>query len=177
MKKILEYVTNLWYSLVRIGKVKGETLMKSGVNILVVARYLICKFNNDGKKITQLKLQKLLYFIEAYYMAKYEKDKLYDEDFVAWTYGPVSKKVYSEYKSYMDLNIVEENCQNLQKISDDNILESIDKVYSLFSDLSSTQLIKITHRQGSPWFNTPKHHSCTISKKETKDWFKGLFLG
>lgn len=148
--------------------------MDNGVNILDVAKILICKFNNENKEITQLKLQKLLYFIEAYYMASYDKNRLYKEDFNAWTYGPLCQKVYTEYKCYMDLPIYEFS-DNLPKL-DDTITNSIDDVYDIFGDVNTSDLIKITHMPGSPWYKTKKNCNATISKIETKKWFKEKFL-
>lgn len=49
--------------------------------------------------LTNLKLQKVLYFLNASFLV--EKDKpLLDESFSRWTYGPVVESVYSEFKSY-----------------------------------------------------------------------------
>ncbi len=174
MKKVLEYITNLWYSIFRLGNSKGGMLMKSGIDILSVAKYLICKYNSKGTAITQLKLQKLLYFIEAYYMAKYDKDNLYNDNFKAWTYGPVSEKIYSKYKKYMDLNIAEVCDDNETDLNDESIIESINSVYSIFGKLTSSQLITLTHSKKAPWSNTQRYG--VISKEETKKWFKETFL-
>ncbi len=147
--------------------------MKEKYKALDIAKCLICKFNNEGKTITQLKLQKLLYFIEAYYMAYYDKGALYIEDFYAWTYGPVIKEVYDKYKIYMSDAIVENDCGNTIDL-DKNIKDSIDTIYSAFGNLTAYDLIKITHLQDSPWFNTIKPNK--ISKEQTKKWFNYLFL-
>ena len=52
--------------------------------------YLISLFNKDDKDITQLQIQKLMYFFEAFYMNVMEVDSLYECSFNAWTYGPVA---------------------------------------------------------------------------------------
>lgn len=170
MRKVLEYFTNLWYHIIR--KI-GSGNMGKKYNALDIAKYLICKFNNENKTITQLKLQKLLYFIEAYYMAYYDKDSLYKEEFYAWTYGPVIKEVYEKYKVFMSDAIIEDDCDNTT-ILDQDVEESIDTICSTFGNLTAYDLIKITHMQGSPWFQTFKPKK--ISKKETKNWFNNLFL-
>lgn len=169
LKNVILFFTNLWYNLFRIGS--GD--MKEKYNALDIAKYLICKFNNENNTITQLKLQKLLYFIEAYYMAYYDKKALYIEDFYAWTYGPVIKEVYDKYKIYMSEAIIEDDCNNIITL-DNETVDSINTICSTFGNHSAYDLIKITHLQGSPWFNTLKPNK--ISKEETKKWFNNLFL-
>lgn len=173
--KILEYITNLWYSIVRmVGKIDGDIMNKS-ISILDVAKFLICKFNNDNRDITQLQLQKLLYFIEAYYMVKYDKSRLYNEEFYAWMYGPVCKEVYNKYRYFMNYPIVETECENLN-IDDEDIVNSVNEIYENFGNFSATDLIKLTHMNDSPWFNTYKNSNSPISKKATKEWFKRFFI-
>lgn len=147
------------------------------VDILDVAKLVICKFNNsnDNRVITQLKLQKMLYFIEAYYMAVYNKDALYNDDFYAWTYGPVCKRVYDKYKIFMDSPIIE-SCELNTNIIDTDIIDSIDNIFDNFGHLSATSLIRLTHLKNSPWYNTKKTNNTPINKKETKEWFRKVFL-
>lgn len=169
LKKVLEYITDLWYS-----KIRNRVMNMYGINICDVAAILVNKFNNDSKTITQLKLQKMLYFIEAYYMAAYNKKRLYKEEFVRWAYGPVSKKIYDKYRCYMNLPITVINFDD-EIFLEDDVNDSINQIYDDFGNLTSTQLIALTHRHGSPWYCTPQDE--VISKEETKKWFKELFLG
>ncbi len=142
---------------------------------LTIAKHIICKMLESNIEITQLKLQKLLYFTEAYYMAVYDRNELFHENFYAWTYGPVCKEVYNEYKVYMNLPIPEIDCSNLNDI-EINAKNSIDAVCNIFGKLSTTQLIKLTHMKDSPWFKTYTSSDIPISKIATKNWFKEVFL-
>ena len=169
IKKVVAYITNLWYI---VFDSRGDNIM--GVNILDVAKYLICMCNKNGDEITQLRLQKLLYFIEAYYMVSFDKNYLYNEDFYAWTYGPVCKEVYDKYKGFMDSPIIEENCDSVVVFEED-VVNTIEEIYKVFGKLSTTKLIKLTHMKNSPWYNTSTNSKNTISKKETKVWFKENF--
>ena len=174
VKKVLTYILNFicrCYNYIRI----GSDIMNNGVNILDVAKVLICKFNRENKKITQLKLQKLLYFIEAYYMANYDKDKLYNEEFNAWTYGPLCQKVYLKYKNFTNNPIYEDSCDNLPNLGEE-IMNSIEKVCSTFGKLSVYDLVTLTHMKDSPWDKTEKNCDATISKEATKKWFMENFI-
>lgn len=69
-----------------------------------VAKYLIYfasqAFVGDNKEregITNLKLQKVLYFAQVYYLAKLGKP-FFRENLEAWNYGPVVPEVYRKFK-------------------------------------------------------------------------------
>lgn len=70
---------------------------------LEVARYVI-KYSNDKRYgITNLKLQKILYLIQAYFLIK---GKLCFSDRIeAWNFGPVVPTVYREYKRFVGTRI------------------------------------------------------------------------
>lgn len=81
---------------------------------MAVADYVIDKSNdivnsqnNNGAhyQISNLYLQKLLYFLDIFYILdtrKHSKNgkQLFNDEFEAWTYGPVLRDVYEEYKSF-----------------------------------------------------------------------------
>ena len=145
------------------------------MNALTISKYIICKCNKLGEEVTKLKLQKLLFFTEAYYMAITDKNELFNEKFYAWTYGPVCKEVYDKYKKYYDLPIKENDCDKLEIISYE-IEKVIDIICETFGSFSTSKLVNLTHMKNSPWYNTYTNSSTPISKKETKEWFKENFL-
>ena len=141
------------------------------------AKYIIKYFNDNQKDVTNLMLEKLLYFLEAIYMTITDEDKLYNEDFCAFDFGPVNKIVYDEYKrfgkypikistSYIDIN--EEN------------KKYIEFLYNLFKDYTPFELVTLSHSEGSPWYEINERYNGNIEKNviipksETKKWFKGI---
>lgn len=196
VRKVLEYCDNLCYALSRIGKVQriGECEMKKediNRNIIENSYYMISLFyaSSDETKekntITNLKLQKLMYFVEAYYMVKNKKEsQLFDTLWSAWDYGPVNQKLYYYYKKFGSLAI------KLTKIEEDvgvNLpLENkkyIEKVYNLFGALSAFELVTLTHLNDSPWsrikntkqYNFEVLNDSVIDKDDTKSWFEKKF--
>lgn len=165
---VIQYITNLCYNR---NIIKEELSM---ISALCVAKKIICRMNETGKEITQLKLQKLLYFTEAYYMATYNKSELFKEQFYAWTYGPVCKEVYIEYKMYLSSPIPASECENLPTF-DNDVEESILMVCNVLGDLTSSQLIQLTHMQDSPWSKANSFKDERISKKDTREWFESVF--
>lgn len=65
-----------------------------------VAKYFLSKVEEDiGDGISNLKLQKLVYYAQAYHLAMYG-EPLFGERVEAWEHGPVVPELYREYKIY-----------------------------------------------------------------------------
>ncbi|OOB80282.1 MAG: hypothetical protein BEN19_05755 [Epulopiscium sp. Nuni2H_MBin003] len=63
-------------------------------------------YNNElGKPITNLKLQKLLYYVQANFLLN-KKDICFEEDIIHWTLGPVVKEVYEKFKIFNSKNLI-----------------------------------------------------------------------
>lgn len=136
-------------------------------NVLDVCRYVINYSNKNNYEISNLKLQKVLYFIQAYFLI--EKNKLcFNEKIEAWDFGPVIPKAFYEYKQYGSGNIPtiksyiildKNNIWDSKKIEfDDGIITNedkilINKVINKFKNYSATDLVSLTHKQ-SPWIDT-----------------------
>ena len=85
---------------------------------LVVARYIIKRCNELNRPISNLKLQKLLYFVQAEFLVGEgsacfpEEIEAWDfgpvvpeEEIEAWDFGPVVPEVYHRYKAYGSASI------------------------------------------------------------------------
>lgn len=70
---------------------------------LDIAKKLIFKAQNDepngGERLTNLKLQKLLYYQQGYHLAAFGTP-LFSEDVESWMYGPVVPSVYDVFSAY-----------------------------------------------------------------------------
>lgn len=73
-------------------------------DVLDICRYIInCSYKNlDG--ISNLKLQKILYFVQIQFLREYNK-LCFIDNIEAWDFGPVIPKAYKEYSIYGDLPI------------------------------------------------------------------------
>ena len=99
-KKILEYFTNSCYSIIRIGKLRVMKMRRRKITIFDVANFFLKIVDRDsGSTITPLKLQKILYYAQGYYLARFDKP-LFDDDFQAWAHGPANPAIYDKYKDY-----------------------------------------------------------------------------
>lgn len=64
-----------------------------------VARYIVRFAQDKGEPITNLKLQKLLYYAQGWHLVFFDKP-LFKESIQAWVHGPVVPSVYSQFKGY-----------------------------------------------------------------------------
>ena len=66
-----------------------------------VAKYFLALANDveSGEGISNLKMQKLVYYAQGLYLAKYNK-ALFKEKIKAWQHGPVIPKLYYKFKKY-----------------------------------------------------------------------------
>lgn len=145
-------------------------------DVLKNSEYIIEFYRRNDKKITNLELQKLAYFLEAIYMVITDEEYLYNEEFTAWNFGPVNTEIYNCYKSFGRIPIEIEKSININSQN----LKYIENLYELFKDFNATQLVNLSHQKGSPWYNIYNNSQGSISrneiisKNETKKWFSTL---
>ena len=72
-----------------------------------VAEYIIWSSHESGSFISNLKLQKLLYYVQAWHLAVFQRP-LFPETFQAWLRGPAIPEIYQRYQGYRWRNIDEE---------------------------------------------------------------------
>jgi len=141
-----------------------------------VANYIIYRANNAEELITNLKLQKLLYYAQGYYLAFYN-ELLFDDEIQAWAHGPVVPSVYHEYKHFRWKPINQEVTE--PKIEKKRIVDLLDLIIETFLPMDAYKLELMTHRE-SPWLNArgdlPKDAFCqsTINTRDMKDYFTKL---
>lgn len=130
--------------------------------------FLFLDQENDGEGITHLKLQKLVYYAQGFFLAIFDKP-LFEESIEAWTHGPVVPAVYNIYKDRgRELLSVSEDF-TLDILSNDE-KDLIEEVYEVFGQFSAWKLRNMTHEEPT-WLN---HENCAdeITHTELKDYFK-----
>jgi uncharacterized phage-associated protein len=125
------------------------------MNIHDATDYLIQQVRESGESLSNLKLQKLMYYVQAWFLA-FEGKKFFEGDFQAWVHGPVSREIYNRFSATKSLyaEITEDDIR--QEFSPDNLTDDerkhIDNVLSVYAKLSGPQLEEMTHRE-SPWLD------------------------
>lgn len=81
--------------------------MDKGFDVFRVSNFVIDTAKENNTKLTNLKLQKILFFLQGFYLHKY-KTRLINGEFAKWQFGPVEKKAYNYFKSYDSSAIVDD---------------------------------------------------------------------
>lgn len=131
-----------------------------------VAEYIIYEAQKRKNPVTNTKLQKLLYFTQGVYLAKYNK-LAFEDNIIAWKYGPVIKDIYYKYSLYgaEPIIVIEEYDSKISLM----LINAIDIVLESFLDINQTDLIEETIKPGSPWSYTDIDD--VISVEDIKDYF------
>ncbi len=113
-----------------------------------------------GYEVSNLKLQKLLFFAHARHLVVYN-ERLILQAFEAWDHGPVVRLAYNEFKENGANAIIDQRAFLFDIFSDKQILasaivnkdeeESINETLDNYGNLSASTLRNITHEAGGPW--------------------------
>lgn len=115
-----------------------------------VARYIIALDSQRPEPdVTQLKLQKLLYLVQANYLAATGR-RLFRAPVEAFDNGPVVYAVLKEYESYSRAVIAPDNTSWDPESLPRDAREFIDAVWSQYCEWTASALWTLTHEQ-SPW--------------------------
>ena len=135
---------------------------------LLISRYIIKRCNEINKSISNLKLQKLLYFVQAEFLVSKDKPCFY-EKIEAWDFGPVVPEVYRKYRIYGSASIPYiKGIENGKILSDDQAL--INEIVDICSKYSAAMLVEVTHAQ-EPWKKAYKRYqNNTISNDSIKSF-------
>lgn len=175
-------------------KVKPDKIYKRIVNFSYLCKmrasslgHIITDYvNSMGDSVSPKKLQKLVYYVEAWHLVHFDK-ALVKEDFEAWMHGPVVPDLYREFKKFGfnnirtindELDLADARIRKVAKANDlsDNQLELIFSVLNRYGPLSSFELEMLTHSE-KPWIEARAdflpHQRCTniISKDVMKRFY------
>lgn len=130
-----------------------------------IAKYFLIMSDDDsGELLSNLKLQKLLYYAQGAYLAL-KGEPLFSEKILAWIHGPVVAQVYYEYQNYKNQGIP-------APISppeiDEETQEILNEVFTVYGQFSAWKLRDMTHRE-PPWERTPNGEE--ITHQHLKEYF------
>ena len=131
-----------------------------------IAKKIIAKTDTEhGDTISNLKLQKMLYYMQGFHLAFFGTP-LFEEEIKAWQYGPVVPSVYEEYKRYESKAIDLPEGPVIELTEDEEAV--FDNVYDEYNQFSAVALMKMTHEE-SPWRSTEIRQ--VIDKEKIKQFF------
>jgi uncharacterized phage-associated protein len=136
---------------------------------LDAARYLLANQDQpSGDEITNLKLQKLLYYAQGYHLALFGTP-LFPDEVKAWDHGPVIRSVYDEYKQFDRQPIA---ATDPAPDLPDTAVEILDSVIRSYGQFTAGKLRDMTHLE-RPWLAVAKNHG-TISQVSMELFFRAV---
>ena len=111
------------------------------INATIVGQYFLSK-NQD---LTDIQIQKLVYYAYSWYMVLHNVKKIFDEQPEAWIHGPVFRSLFNKMKDYKRFL----NFDEAEKMGESNS-EFLDKIFDVYGKYSGNELEKMTHSE-LPW--------------------------
>jgi uncharacterized phage-associated protein len=136
-----------------------------------VANYILSLNDNDaGDLISNLKLQKLVYYTQGFSLAILGKP-LFNEKIEAWMHGPVIPDLYHKYKSFGSGAIDTDNLDiDFSKFSEDE-KNLIQDVFNMYGQYSAWKLRNLTHEEPT-WIGAyGRSNSTEISLDSMRKYF------
>ncbi len=121
--------------------------MAAHYSALDIADWIIASVDREaGDSITHLKLQKLLYYAQAWALCLLGRP-LFEEDMQAWVHGPVAETVFRAYRRYGFEALPPPNRLAALAPEDEAHLLAVMEAYG---DFSARRLEAMTHNE-DPW--------------------------
>ena len=130
----------------------------------------------DGDRVTSWKLQKLVYYCQAWSLV-WDERALFPETIEAWADGPVCPELYKQHKGKFSLHAGD--IYGNPAAFDKDATETIDAVLDYYGDKTGRYLSDLSHME-RPWIeargDTPSgmRSSATISLQTMADYYGGL---
>lgn len=113
-----------------------------------IADWFLASIDRDaGDSITHLKLQKLVYYAQAWSLAL-NGEPLFDEDFQAWAHGPVVRSVFDRFSGNAWGALSEP--ENFEGIDDSGVEKMLAEILDIYGGMGAKELEKLTHSE-DPW--------------------------
>lgn len=137
-----------------------------------VAKVFLLWANAEGDLITNLKLQKLIYYTQAWHLVHFSKP-IFDDIIEAWEHGPVIPNLYHSFKrfGYSAIKYKEEGSE--ESVFTKNQISYLKSVYNTFIKFSAHELVNMSHNE-DPWKKATQKADKIISHKSMKDFYSNL---
>lgn len=137
-----------------------------------IARYIIERCSETNSAVSNLKLQKILYFVQAEFLVVKEQP-CFAEEIQAWDFGPVVPDVYYAYRMYGGANIPCLGKSGVFLIISSQDKKLLNGIIDECSKYSASALVELTHNQ-TPWLEAyiPGMNN-EITNESIRNFFQG----
>ena len=117
--------------------------------VLQIAHKIIAYTDaSQGEIISNKKKKKILYYMQGFFIAVYNK-KLFEEEFEAWQYGPVVRDIFDHFNDFGSGAITLNGDEQIIELTEDEN-ELFIEVMTEFGQFSAIKLMQMTHAE-LPW--------------------------
>lgn len=111
-----------------------------------LSKYIVLKCIKDSRPISNLQLQKILFYIQKDFLSKGEI--AFVDDIEAWQFGPVVPDVYYYFSGFgaMPISIMQG-----EYTIDEQDKAIVDKIVEVKRELDPWELVAETHKLGGSW--------------------------
>ena len=147
---------------------KNKTIHSTGV-----ANHFWNLAKDQSKFLTQMQLQKLVYFAHGWHLALFESGLTVDQ-LEAWDYGPFYRQLWLATRKYGNDPVIERirisDLPSNSMIFEDNLSltteefchaslnsdqeQLVQRVFEVYGNLGAFELSDLTHKRGTPWYET-----------------------
>lgn len=129
---------------------------------LTVANWFVAFASANDADLSNLKLQKLLYYAQGYHLAINDKP-LFDDPIQAWAHGPVVREVYHRFKIFgsSDIDLGDAEPFDWNEI-DEETTQFLLEIWETFGGIAAWKLRNMTHQE-APWKD---HFEDTVRNNE-----------
>ncbi|MHC1788303.1 Panacea domain-containing protein [Solidesulfovibrio sp.] len=137
-----------------------------------VANFFLSKIDPEvGEIISNLKLQKMVYYAQGFALADLGRP-LFQDTIEAWEHGPVVPALYHEYKQYGAGEIPPASPHSADDKFTSDELELLEDVHAVYGQFSAWKLRNMTHEE-QPWIDAIDDNK-VIDHESMKKFFKTL---
>ena len=142
------------------------------MKVIELAKYVCNEMDKAGSRVDNLKLLKLLYFIQGVHLAAYD-EPAFPETIYAWDYGPVVPEVYHHFKIHAADPIPEYAFRHREEL-EQRLQKVVSKTLDVYGKMSGGRLVAQTHLPGTPWMKSYKAGVgwIEIPNESIKEYFK-----
>lgn len=140
-------------------------------NVFDVAEFFVQLANeSEDDQMTNLKLNKLLYYAQGAYLARTGRP-LFHAQIEAWRYGPVIPEIYQKYRVCGKNPISSSEVFDREYFQEDE-LEVLLDVMREFGQYTGSKLVTLTHMPDTPWSEAVNQNQKVLEIEKLKNYFQ-----
>ncbi len=148
-----------------------------------IANSILNIAHKAGKQLTNMQLQKLVYFAHGWHLAL-KGEPLLEDTVNAWNFGPVIPPLYNSLKKYGNGIVTEPIKRKDQETGEvvsfeepesEYVKQLLQRVWEIYGNMTGAQMSYLTHQPDTPWDCTWKKEKFSIITNESiRDHFLSL---